>query len=1371
MAPETQSTVAADPFLNDPHHEAQPILPQTASTVSSSSSSSSTVSCVSSSSAVLSELSKQEIDRLIAENMASVLKSLKKRKHAKKHARLRQAVAAAAVVVETPDTVEEEGQADKTETTENMPKSSKTNDGRKEMNDSTAPKRRTSPRKSKQDSIENAETDVKQKKQTKKGLKEVQTVKALPAGDELIANGTVVASPTKQQEKGGVVGKENKTINAFQLMMKARSKCIGSNSPGKERSAEEATEEPILTPQQELKAKRKLQLEKWAERKGAGKRKMQEDAQEEYIDHQLRKRAKRLKKLINNMHSPEEKQETSGRIPRTSSSSSNTKKLVDDKHEEEVVEESIQAPNFEPLVTATPPMTPSATDEADEKPLVLDVDDNSGDEFLRQLSSPRKKKDSLLGYFNKVAPEVEKKGPKKHSPATSRSSATVTRRSKTAVTASPSITAGDEKQSPASTPTSASIADDGSVSRPRRSCANRIKDYSTFERDSPPQQQQQQQNGPVRKTSAPTVTPLKIINVQSPSAMKVIRSPSLRMFTSVDGTTQMAPIVIDDDSNHLPTTPKSVKLAPVFVKAVPTTAKQPPPIDPERARARQLFLMSGLPDKLRQEIDRKAAYEEFILNESPVFPLVSHVVQLDQAEQQFLRDRPVVDFARSCIKLRPPEVQNSPAARKAEVKRMAAMTVASRKIRLGTFTTCGEYDYEDALVRCIGEEDREAYDSSELPEVENVKSIVRDYKQRYQHFPVFKCYKQFRAIYEEHRVKQPDPPATSGALDESIEIIETESSASSFRNGELLFTEKYKPQNTEQILVNYVPATLLKRFLAPWQEELNGGPAGNRRTVPAVNGDYYTVNSSGDDECSNGSTSSSIGMAAGGGGGGTAVCNHVVLVGPPGCGKTCNVYAVANEMNFQVLEINASSRRKGRLILQELLEATQSHQVRKNAPEGSKGRTMNGNILSSCLQRRPSVNDGVAGKKKLSLILIEDADIVFDQDEGFVSAINQLVATSKRPIVLTTTNAGCPHLARYMARNNVIYYVAPGIENVSKFLSLLALVERVQIDQQDIGRLYARNGKDMRKTLNELQFYIHSASAGGQSERVNGGGVGVDAGALYRLFTTNQNEQMVLELPLAFDTLWCNMELALREAKNFPPLQSLPSPVTPSGRKKKRKGKRPSSAPVSMDEETTQQLTEFRTLEALGMLYENISRAEVDRSIMERNRVRYGRDPQDDQCQQLLAEEIGHALLEGSWIEWFQRSKPPVASGEDDEIPAPARAYDGLRRMEQEPRQTIAANIGVSGIRSRITSCDYEPFLRQICRHERDRSQQERRGSRFYHYLRNHALISGMNGTINGTGNAVGGAVATGFSMDHFDALSQRFEQETVTGNHGTSQQ
>ena len=98
--------------------------------------------------------------------------------------------------------------------------------------------------------------------------------------------------------------------------------------------------------------------------------------------------------------------------------------------------------------------------------------------------------------------------------------------------------------------------------------------------------------------------------------------------------------------------------------------------------------------------------------------------------------------------------------------------------------------------------------------------------------------------------------------------------------------------------------------------------------------------------------------------------------------------------------------------------------------------------------------------------------------------------------------------------------------------------------------------------------------------------------------------------------------------------------------------------------------------------------------------------------------------------------------------------------------QTIASYIGVSGVRSRVTACDYEPLLRQICRHERTRSSLERRGSRFYHYLRNFAGLVQQQQQQQSTGVmlALGQQKLTagsgGFSVDHFDALSHCFEEQ-----------
>uniref|UniRef100_A0A182JS91 AAA+ ATPase domain-containing protein n=1 Tax=Anopheles christyi TaxID=43041 RepID=A0A182JS91_9DIPT len=1365
-----------------------------ASSASTSSSSSSVSSLSTASGSALLALSKPELDRIIAENMTSVLKSLKKRKHAKKQARLRQAASAASEQPTQEGTAEEGNQT--SEKTEEKKMDRKEKKGAK----------------SKYKKGYNNINGTLETKPAKHGLKEVQPdMKNDSTGTAGTSSSSTNGQPVEK------IGKENKTINAFQLMMTARSKCIGSNSPGRERESRELSPSQQLA--RETKAKRNLQLQEWAAQKGAGKRKFQEEAEEEYIEHQLNKRYKRLKKLIGNMSAEvvvvkdevmvkaevvvkeeavlkeevvlkaENEEESSDDVVVVSDVSNASpvrpkveQRIVNSKPQYKEIPSNAKTPHMEEV--KQPQIKrgrgrPRKIVPVEEAEPVVKGGDISSDEFLDQLSSPRKKKDSLLGYFAKLTPELRKQNG-------TPSSLNKTETTPLSRTTTPVVTVDEDKSS---TPPSQVS------SRPRRSCANRIKDYSAFEQYSPAKDEPKAATG----KKPPIVTPLKIINVQSPSAMKVVKSPSLRMFSSPCGV-EAAGGSGKAGTTDWPATPKSVKLAPLFARSLVGKPKAQVE-DPEKARARQLFLMSGIPEKMRQEREKRAAYEEHVLNESPVFPLISHVMQ--ESKDKMLPGR-IVCFERSCIKLRP-EALDSPPEKSAK----------GRKIRFGMFTSASEYDFDEALEKCIQsielEEEDVVRNVIELPEVENVKDIVRDYKQRYPHFPVFRCYKQFRAIYQDHQQRTQDEK--EGQDDESYEIIEPTFSC---RNGELLFTEKYKPQTAEQILINFAPANLLTQFLSLWQDESIGG--GKRSNE--MDNNFISSNKDDDDFLlSNDSTSSSSALA-----GSSSICNHIVLVGPPGCGKTSNVYAVANELNFNVLEINASSRRKGKIILQELLEATQSHLVRQKTersnstdglmvngrPKGG-GKKMNG--VFRCLERRPSFNEmNSNGSKKLSLILIEDADIVFEQDDGFLGAINQLIATSKRPIVLTTTNPSCSHMARYMARNNVIRYVAPGIANVAKFLSLLALVERIPIDQHDLGRLYAYNGKDMRKTLNEMQFFIQS---GGDMERfplVNdrrklqnvegepntalnetreedeveqiedehsplgkasrnkvvkrGQGLAKHHHAtLYELFTRNQNESILLRIPVDFNALWCNMELILRTAKLTQPGQKDDSGKGKRGKRSSTVSKHPPPDVLLCDE--------------LASLYDNISHAEAGWGVTHRNRIRHGKDIQDEQQQQQLANEMGHALVEGSWIEWFSRHRDLV-SGEpksvrkttDGERATGAKAYDGLRKLEQEPRQTIASYIGVNGIRSRVTACDYEPMLRQICRYERTRSSMERRGSRFYHYLRNFAGASGLpqqQYQLQSSAIAtmtLGQQKLTGgvFSVDHFDALSHCFEEQPVNG-------
>lgn len=1194
--------------------------------------------------------SKSDVDRLIAENMASVLKSLKKKRSHRCSKRKR-----------------------------NEEHREKGGEGTPGEDDGSDSSRNRSPK--------------------KESAVPAEPPEDLPGQD-----------PPKEETSSN---KENKKVNAFQLMMASRNKAIGSNSPGRDTNPDSPVPDPVEVQKKDEKVKRKLKLEEWADRKGAGKRKLHEEAQEEFIEHQMNRRAKRLKKLIKNMEVEEDDEEPPAPVLRESPRKSSRKSKPEPPPQPPPVPLKVTAKRGRRRLSSED-SRPSSTATPEQSPVKKPADE---DEFVTKLSSPLKKKDSLLGYFAKVGG----KSPEEVTSATTTTTPTETlpkrgrpRRQPAAMAAPapPSPLPPEEEQElilnpiiveelsedvPETPPTAPS-----SAGRPRRSCAGKIKDYAVFGGTSPDKEAACAAAATTttsgKRGKKPIVTPLKIINVGSPSAMQVVKSPSVTRRLSGDWGAAEAP--------GTPRSSKNVKLAPLFVKKAVE--------DPEKVKARQEFLRSGIPEKMRLEIEKQRCYEESILNESPVFPLVSHVQQLEGDGRG-----EVVDLKGSRVRILD---ESSPG-------KGGALVSKEDEFEFATLTSCDDDQVEGVLAKLVDVGDH--LFRYELPEIADVKNIVREWKQVYKHFPVFKCYKQFRATFVEH-CDEPLMPGREVQLEDSIELIEPKFLHA---NGELLFTEKYKPSKLDDILINCQPAITLKKFLSSWKEDRAQGN-------PYDSGDDF--------ELSNSSSTSN-----------SAICNHIVLVGPPGCGKTSNVYAVANDMNFNVLELNASSRRKGKIILQELQEATQSHQVRRKEADSGV------DIFKKAIARkgsktklRKASTDSDTSSKKLSLILIEDADIVFDQDDGFVTAINQLISTSKRPIVLTTTDPNCPHLTRYIS-NNVIRYVAPGIGHVAKLLSILAIVEKVHIDQSDLARLYALNRKDLRKTINELQFFIQSGGdrnlllpelplqepalnlretsstptfdhdeTSNQSTEppLSSRNPTRRHRSLFRLFSRDQNDpQQLIRSPLNLDNLWCNMERVLRTSPPCPTIQN-----TTQKRTKKKKDLEPKK-PID-------------DLEELVFFYENVSVASL---VQKGGEVR-------DRLVDHLEEDVAHELVEASWERWFegelsqqqeqqdQRSKRKSGVG--------AMCYDSLKQFDQEGRQTISAYIGLGGpIRTRATYCDCEPLLRAICRTERERSRVERRGSRFYHYFRNYVGTSGG-------GNLV--APTNSFSVDHFDELSTRFEDD-----------
>ncbi|XP_017759978.1 PREDICTED: ATPase family AAA domain-containing protein 5 [Eufriesea mexicana] len=246
------------------------------------------------------------------------------------------------------------------------------------------------------------------------------------------------------------------------------------------------------------------------------------------------------------------------------------------------------------------------------------------------------------------------------------------------------------------------------------------------------------------------------------------------------------------------------------------------------------------------------------------------------------------------------------------------------------------------------------------------------------------------------------------------------------------WTYKYRPKSSQEIVGNEEAVAKLKEWLLGWKAIF-------------TNEDV----SSGDEFYSSDSSSSKM-----------IENNQVaVLLGPHGCGKTASVYAVANEFGYTVLELNASSRRTGKKLLKELKEATKSHRIKKDEKTSAFCNLASDEIILKEIPQN-------------SLILIEDVDIIFEEDEGFISATYQLATNTKRPIVMTCRDI-CPHLNKMAPQQNRIYFKNADSNRVSALIELISLAETgYRLSSNCITELLQSG--DMRKAILQLQYLLLS---------------------------------------------------------------------------------------------------------------------------------------------------------------------------------------------------------------------------------------------------------------------------------------------------------
>ena len=228
----------------------------------------------------------------------------------------------------------------------------------------------------------------------------------------------------------------------------------------------------------------------------------------------------------------------------------------------------------------------------------------------------------------------------------------------------------------------------------------------------------------------------------------------------------------------------------------------------------------------------------------------------------------------------------------------------------------------------------------------------------------------------------------------------------------------------------------------------------------------------------------------------------ILVTGRHGAGKTSLVHAVGNDFGKRIFEMNASSKRSGKILMESLHEATQSHHLR-----GSLSNPVNS--IASFFKKVPVSVESTKKTSSISsdtIILLDDVDIVFDQvsvdpakessdvvngpnstittgDEGFWRSVRSLIRESKVPVILTATQFIPDILFEKLVDIDVfrihlevpVRCMTPIREKLLKVCSLEIPSEEIdnlesQESTQKVNNLVMEKNFDIRHCLNHLQF-------------------------------------------------------------------------------------------------------------------------------------------------------------------------------------------------------------------------------------------------------------------------------------------------------------
>ncbi|GIU68285.1 MAG: replication protein C [Candidatus Pacearchaeota archaeon] len=160
-----------------------------------------------------------------------------------------------------------------------------------------------------------------------------------------------------------------------------------------------------------------------------------------------------------------------------------------------------------------------------------------------------------------------------------------------------------------------------------------------------------------------------------------------------------------------------------------------------------------------------------------------------------------------------------------------------------------------------------------------------------------------------------------------------------------------------------------------------------------------------------------------------------ILYGPPGTGKTSIVYALANELNSEILELNASDLRSEERLISVLKPAIEQKSLTKES----------------------------------KIILIDEVDGISKEDENCISQIIKICGSSFYPIFLTANDIWDRKFVEIRNVADIVPFKEIDYKTAKEFLVDILKKEKKFLDNDIITNIVIKSKGDLRAAINDLQ--------------------------------------------------------------------------------------------------------------------------------------------------------------------------------------------------------------------------------------------------------------------------------------------------------------